>query len=790
MEPAVSIVIPIHNDEEFLASALESCLAQTLANIEVICVDDCSTDQSVPIVERYLGDPRIRLLRHEVNSSAFQARRTGVEAARAPFILFLDSDDELSPEVARIPLKLASRSGADLVGFGVEIVTSGGDGAPRFEESLQPVHTELIGSAILPALFPVGATAQGHLWRYLFRTELLLEAYSGLPRDLTLFRANDLPIAFLAVAAANKYVATKRKLYRYFFRRGKSGRAIANFDDFQHRLGAIDSIESIKEVAENTAVRAEFPDVVRDCYSSARLSIIGNVLRYCVQSTPGAIQMECLDRLQARVGALDVIRAASDHCREAVSVLSRQSATRPIRRAGNVARVLLMTHNLGPGGVQAVVAAQAHYLISAGLTVTIALHTSREIAQELPCGVRVIEIAGSTSSQKLKDLVAICNNLEVEKIIDHHILYDETWPLSALAAKTVGVPTIGWIHNFALRPLFDGTTRTAFLLNNLAVLEQVVVLSPTDVSFWKLRGIENVVYLPNPPSPILIDLPIRTVPREHPKSCIELVWWGRLQQSTKQVSELVKVAAELRKRDVEFRLAIIGPDSNDMNAGKLRQAAEGLGVADAINLPGPMSGSELINALSEADVAIMTSAIEGYPLSLVEAQFLGLPVVMYELPWLSFLADNAGVVTVPQGAAEALADEIIRLVEPNCYSRASEAALSAARRMGDLKFGELYRSLLDSRLPADYSPQPTHADAALLLRVGNAFADRNTRALRRAQSRIRLLESQLHELRRTESQGVRRASTRARRARPDGSPKADRVAHKPVVPKPLQPDSD
>ena len=88
--PRVSIIIPLFNDEDFVATALQSCLAQTLVDIEIICVDDASTDATVEIVEEIRRrDARVRLIRQPENRSAFQARRVGIEAANAPYILCL-----------------------------------------------------------------------------------------------------------------------------------------------------------------------------------------------------------------------------------------------------------------------------------------------------------------------------------------------------------------------------------------------------------------------------------------------------------------------------------------------------------------------------------------------------------------------------------------------------------------------------------------------------------------------------------------------------------------------------
>src|SRR5688572_15584834 len=99
--PLISIVIPVFNDEQTVSAALESALRQTLADIEVICVDDASTDGTAAVIERFRArDPRVRLIRQERNLSAFQSRRAGILASEAEYVLFLDGDDELVPDAA------------------------------------------------------------------------------------------------------------------------------------------------------------------------------------------------------------------------------------------------------------------------------------------------------------------------------------------------------------------------------------------------------------------------------------------------------------------------------------------------------------------------------------------------------------------------------------------------------------------------------------------------------------------------------------------------------------------
>lgn len=93
MNDLVSIIMPSYNTGKFIRATIESVLAQTYSNWELILVDDCSTDDTDDIVKAYLSDQRIRYIKNETNSGAAVSRNRALREAKGKWIAFLDSDD-------------------------------------------------------------------------------------------------------------------------------------------------------------------------------------------------------------------------------------------------------------------------------------------------------------------------------------------------------------------------------------------------------------------------------------------------------------------------------------------------------------------------------------------------------------------------------------------------------------------------------------------------------------------------------------------------------------------------
>ena len=110
----VSVIIPTFNSEKFIKRAIYSVLIQSYEDFELIIVDDCSTDNTVKIIESF-NDDRIKIVKHEVNTGVGVARQTGLKYTTGDFVLFVDSDDYLKDDFIEMCVLLQKQENADII---------------------------------------------------------------------------------------------------------------------------------------------------------------------------------------------------------------------------------------------------------------------------------------------------------------------------------------------------------------------------------------------------------------------------------------------------------------------------------------------------------------------------------------------------------------------------------------------------------------------------------------------------------------------------------------------------
>ena len=114
--PKISIIVPVYNTEKYLRKCLDSLVNQTLSDIEIICINDCSTDNSLEILRKYASkDNRIKVIDFKDNRGAAYARNVGIEEANGEYIGFVDSDDFVDLDFYEKLYNKAIKTGADAV---------------------------------------------------------------------------------------------------------------------------------------------------------------------------------------------------------------------------------------------------------------------------------------------------------------------------------------------------------------------------------------------------------------------------------------------------------------------------------------------------------------------------------------------------------------------------------------------------------------------------------------------------------------------------------------------------
>ena len=211
----VSVIIPVYNTEEYLEECIDSVINQTLEEIEIICINDGSTDNSLEILNASAEkDRRIKVLSHE-NKGLGATRNVGIDLAKGEFIYFLDSDDFIDPNTLEETYSLAKEKDLDCVIF--QGLTYD-DENKRFYEERYYTMDHLISDTVFnykdiqDIIFSLSVNV-GHK---LFKREFLLRTNARFPNNL-IFEDN--PFHFKVMLNAERLFFIKK---RYFKRRRRA----------------------------------------------------------------------------------------------------------------------------------------------------------------------------------------------------------------------------------------------------------------------------------------------------------------------------------------------------------------------------------------------------------------------------------------------------------------------------------------------------------------------------------------------------------------------------------------
>lgn len=168
----VSIIVPFYNVESYIKTCLDSLLRQTHSNLEILCVDDCSEDGSIDIVNAHCStDRRVRVITHAQNKGLGGARNTGVLAASGDYICFVDSDDYVAENYVELLYSALSEDEADVAVCGFSGFWEGEGEQYQTVYKRETIDVE----ATKDNVFDIVSQIRGAAWMKMYRRRLLAE---------------------------------------------------------------------------------------------------------------------------------------------------------------------------------------------------------------------------------------------------------------------------------------------------------------------------------------------------------------------------------------------------------------------------------------------------------------------------------------------------------------------------------------------------------------------------------------------------------------------------------------
>ena len=215
MDKLVSIIVPVYNVEKFLDKCIESIIKQTYKNIEILCINDGSTDGCSDILDKWGDkDERVKVI-HKENGGLISVRRLGAKTANGEYLAFIDSDDYVKEDMIELLLKSALEAKSDIAVAGFETVDENGKPlqtiAPKYGvvDSKEALRALLCDDFLETGLYPV--------WNKLYKTSL----FDALSFPSGIFNlGEDQYLNLLLLKKADKVSFLPNLVYSYVQREG------------------------------------------------------------------------------------------------------------------------------------------------------------------------------------------------------------------------------------------------------------------------------------------------------------------------------------------------------------------------------------------------------------------------------------------------------------------------------------------------------------------------------------------------------------------------------------------
>lgn len=199
----LSVIMPVHNGESYVSNMIDSVISQEYTDLELIVIDDGSSDGTVQVVEQYVNqDKRVRLVIHSINEGVSAARNTGLDHAQGEYVAFVDADDRLHPSMYKKLICAIEEYDCDISMCRIYYDNEGTGEEELLPEIQEGVLTDGDYRRLINGLIDINQYVFAGTVRYVFRRSILQDKRF----DIRIFYREDLAFLF-------EVLAVKRKIY-------------------------------------------------------------------------------------------------------------------------------------------------------------------------------------------------------------------------------------------------------------------------------------------------------------------------------------------------------------------------------------------------------------------------------------------------------------------------------------------------------------------------------------------------------------------------------------------------
>lgn len=701
LNPLISIVVANYNNEIYLDDCLTSLSHQTLENIEIIVVDDASTDNSVEKIKNYLKkDDRMRLVILSRNSSLHMVRKEGVKRASGRYIMFLDSDDYYKLDACEKAYSAISK-GYDIVQFnGIPICDPM---LPREDEQKvwRYLHTSPLETNeplhVLNRIYRQGDIPVA-VWCKIYAGSLCRHVFGQMEKGY-FPRAQDLYETLALVSSAKNYCIIANELICY---RVSSG--ISNIDSSDYVVSRYATVGKLLMPIKNWLEHSNLLPYMEPI----KRILMRNSLAPLWNNMPPENITNYINNIIDQYGIIALENYLVDNYlnnwKQVAQVFKYYNIEYlPSRKFSTIG---IMYNELWNGGIESVLFALCNLLIKNNYNVVLFLHKRNKNDNRINKNVKIIYLDkysydAPTIKQHIFNLYGILKTVKIDLMMFHRN-HRESVLWESILLHYFDIPVFMFEHGaYYIRLL----SRSPYLTSGayeqvLQCMDKVVVLSLDAEVYYHACGV-NAQYIPNP-----VQVPAN-VPLNDGGRGPGLVFVARFSDRVKQSAHVLFAFAEIVKEFPKAELFLVGEFDFSKDRDVFLQKASELGVRDRITETGWVPDPSCF--LDRAAILIMTSFTECFPLALCEAQARGLPAIIYDIPIMPVL-DNESVIVTPQGQYKAMAEEAVKLLkDPLRLRRLSAIARQKASRFSSVHYINEVKALFDSfTRQSRFQPTPAY----------------------------------------------------------------------------------